>query len=458
MVNDTLVVKAWGYPIAKIVENDKGAYDFIMNPSNTLPFSPIKITKMGEQYDFSHIHHQYGLPGLISDSLPGKYGNTFLEEFFVRHFKTLPTTIEKLQILGSNTMGALTFEPEKLSPSQATIEPMLQMTELYEETRKALFGESDFELEKIIAISNSAAGGAQPKAIVGLHPDQKIMYVGKKSDPFPDGFVHAIVKFDNLLYSREHQVKTVYDELNLSRTVSEYVYSKLARKCGIIMPKTHLIEDGGGRVHFAVERFDIINKGEGIERLHMHSLSGLMHHNTAETTFDYTNLFRVGIRLNIPHSDMENLYRIMVFNIVFANRDDHSKNFSYLMDRTGKWSAAPAYDLTFAPTKKHQMLFDYKLVSDIDRKHLIKIAEEYNIRNSGEIIDVTIAVKNDHLRSMSTAYGIKPQWATRILDLTDSIDRSIGGSKIFGISRKAGDDSGYFKKNTSAGEGLQRKR
>lgn len=425
MVNDTLIIKAWGETVAKIIENDKGTYDFIMNPTNTLPFSPIKITKMGEPYNFSHIEHQYALPGLISDSLPGKYGNTFLEEFFIRHFKKTPTTIEKLQILGSNTMGALTYEPEKLHERSKNTQAIFQMSELYEETKKALFGESEFELEKIIALSNSAAGGAQPKAIVGLNPDQKSMYVGKKSDPLPNGFVHAIVKFDNLLYTREAQSKTFYDELNISKTLTEYTYSILARKCGITISDTYLIEDGNGGIHFAVERFDILKQNESIERLHMHSLSGLMHHNPAETTFDYTNLFRVGLKLNIPHSDMENMYRIMIFNIVFANRDDHSKNFSYLMDKNATWRAAPAYDLTFAPSAKHQMLFDYKPVSEINRKHLIKIADEFNIRNAGDIIDRTLAVKNDYLRPMSAEYGIKPVWVDRILTLTKNTDQSI---------------------------------
>jgi serine/threonine-protein kinase HipA len=425
MVNDTLIVKAWGETVAKIIENDKGTYDFIMNPTNILPFSPIKITKMGEAYNFSHLEHQYGLPGLISDSLPGKYGSTFLEEFFIRHFKKAPTTIEKLQILGSNTMGALTYEPERLHERSKNTQAIFQMSELYEETKKALFGESEFELEKVIALSNSAAGGAQPKAIVGLNPNQKCMYVGKKSDLLPDGFVHAIVKFDNLLYTREPQSKTLYDELNLSKTLTEYIYSILARKCGITIPETYLIDDGNGGIHFAVERFDIQKQNDHIERLHMHSLSGLMHHNPAETTFDYTNLFRVGLKLNIPHEDMINLYRIMIFNIVFANRDDHSKNFSYLMDQNGTWRAAPAYDLTFSPSEKHQMLFDYKPVSEINRKHLIKIADEFNIRNAGEMIDHTLTVKNDYLRPMSVEYGINPVWMNRIFKLTQSSDQSI---------------------------------
>ena len=119
------------------------------------------------------------------------------------------------------------------------------------------------------------------------------------------------------------------------------------------------------------------------------------------------------------------MYRIMIFNIVFANRDDHSKNFSYLMDKNGAWRVAPAYDLTFAPSAKHQMLFDYKPVSEVNRKHLIKIADEFNIRNAGYIIDQTIAVKNNDLPLLSADYRITSIWHERILTLTKSVDKSI---------------------------------
>lgn len=433
MVGDTLLVKAWDEVIAKVVENSRGSYDFAMNPKNMLHFSKIKIKKMGETYNFSHIPHQYGLPGLISDSLPGQYGNAVLNEFFMHHAGRLPTPLEKLQILGDNTLGALTYEPELLAGKKNNGSLVMDMAELYEETKKVLYGESNFEIERIIAISNSAAGGAQPKAIVGLDPIRKKMHIGKKSDPLPDGFIHAIVKFDNLVYKRDNTVPTFYDNSGISKTVTEYVYSLLAKKCQINMPQTYLINDEHGGLHFGVERFDIKTDQGNTERIHMHSLSGLMHHNTAETTFSYGNLFAAGIELNIPYKDIENLFRIMVFNIVFANRDDHSKNFSYLMSSRGEWRAAPAYDLTFSPSKRHQMLFGLKSITELRRKDIIAMGEEYGIRNVEEIIDLSIEVKYMHLAELSRQYGISPAWCERIFNITSKIDDDIKTEKLFFI-------------------------
>lgn len=179
------------------------------------------------------------------------------------------------------------------------------------------------------------------------------------------------------------------------------------------MPETSLIETDGG-VHFAVERFDIKKTVNGVERLHMHSLSGLMHHNPAETTFDYMNAFRVGLKLNIPHEDMVNLYRIMIFNIAFGNKDDHSRNISYLMDKSGKWRAAPAYDLTFTYNKHHQMLFNLRNISEIDRKHLIHMGEEFKIQNCDDIISKVIEVKHTLLPGLAKQHVVG-RWAEDVI-------------------------------------------
>jgi serine/threonine-protein kinase HipA len=437
MVNDTIFVKAWGETIAKVIENNFGTYDFIMNPDNKLPFSKIKMPTMGKPYNFSNISYQHGLPGLVSDTLPGQYGNAVLNEFFMQHLGRLPSPLEKLQILADNTMGALTYIPEILSEKKTDKVAIMDMSKLYEETKRVLHGESNFELEKIIAISNSAAGGAQPKATVGLDFIHKKMYVGKKSEPLPSDFVHAIVKFDNLTYKRDSAVRTFYDETGVSKTKTEYIYSLLANKCGILMPKTYLIEDPESGIHFGVERFDIkTNEDKTTERIHMHSLSGLVHHHTGETTYSYENIFKVGTKLNIPHADMENLFKTMVFNIVFANRDDHTKNFSYLMDKNGVWTAAPAYDLTFAPSKRHQMLFGLKSVDQLTRIDLTKMANTYRIKNAEEIIDLIVDVKHSSLIDLSTQHGIQKIWSERVLNLTSGIDAELIGKKYFQTARE----------------------
>lgn len=416
-----LSVKAWGETIGKLVEHN-GKNLFALSPNTELPFSPIQLKEKNKPYDFSHLAFQHGLPGLINDSLPGQYGQEYLNDFFVQHFKYHPSVMETLQFIGDNTMGTLTYEPSILSDKDGD-GVVLQAKELYEQTKMALSGKADLSLAKIIAISNSAASGARPKAIVGLNHQSNEIFVGKKGENIPDGFTHSIIKFDNLMYGTNRGIATPYEEEKISKTITEHIYALLAKKCGISMPETSLIETDGG-VHFAVERFDITKTVSGVERLHMHSLSGLMHHNPAETTFDYMNAFRVGLKLNIPHEDMVNLYRIMIFNIVFGNKDDHSRNISYLMDKSGKWRAAPAYDLTFTYNKHHQMLFNLRNISEIDRKHLTHMGEEFKIQHCDEIITKILEVKHAFLPELATQYGVR-RWAEEVIALTSNIDESL---------------------------------
>lgn len=416
-----LFVKAWGETIGKLVEHD-GKTLFALSPNSDLPFSPILLKEKDKLYDFSHLAFQHGLPGLINDSLPGQYGQEYLNDFFVQHFQSTPSVMETLQFIGDNTIGALTYEPSILGDKDGA-GAVLQAKELYEQTKLALNGKAELSLAKIIAISNSAASGARPKAIVGLNHQNKEIFVGKKGEDIPEGFVHSIIKFDNLVYGMHRGIATPYEEEKISKTITEHIYALLAKKCGINMPETSLIETDGG-VHFAVERFDIKKTPSGVERFHMHSLSGLLHHNPAETTFDYMNAFRVGLKLNIPHEDMVNLYRIMIFNIVFGNKDDHSRNISYLMDQNGKWRAAPAYDLTFTYNKHHQMLFNFKNISSIDRKHLIHIGEEFKIQQCDEIITNIIEVKQALLVELATQYGVK-HWGEEVYKLMAVVDHSL---------------------------------
>ncbi len=416
-----LSVKAWGDTIGKIVEHN-GINLFALSPNTNLGFSPIQLKEKNKPYDFSHLSFQNGLPGLINDALPGQYGKEYLNAFFVKHFKYEPSVVETLQFICDNTLGALSFEPSILSDDNGD-GIVLQAKELYEQTKMALNGKAELSLAKIIAISNSAASGARPKAIVGLNKDTHEIFVGKKGGDIPDGFKYSIIKFDNLVYGNNRGVPTPYDDQKISKTITEHIYALLAKKCGIIMPETALIETDSG-IHFAVERFDIQQTKNGIERLHMHSLSGLMHHNPAETTFDYMNMFRVGLRLNIPNEDMTNLYRIMVFNIIFANKDDHSRNISYLMDKNGKWRAAPAYDLTFTYNRHHQMLFNYKSAHELDRKHLMQMGQEFKIQNCNEIISMMIEIKYAALLDLAAQYGVG-QWANEVIELTVKVDKSL---------------------------------
>lgn len=410
-----VVVKAWGETVAKLKE-EGGVYYFSLSPDNPLNFSPIKLKERAKTYEFSSLSFQNHLPGLINDSLPGVYGKEYLDEFFMKHFHTTPSVLETLQFLGENTMGALTYEPELQNIKSSRKNLILEASELYAHTKKALIGEADFSINEIIAISNSAAAGARPKAIVGFNKDTQKMHVGLKYSELPEGYKHSIVKFDNLLYKKS--IFGVDALQSSSQTIGEYLYYLAATKAGIKMSSSYLVESEG--YHFVTERFDIQQTSSGLERLHMHSLSGMMHHNPAETTFGYENIFKICELLSIPYEDKVQYFKVMLFNLIFGNRDDHSRNFSFLMDRSGKWRGAPAYDLTFSTNKRHQLMFDYKNALELDRKHIAKMAKAYNIKNSDEIIEEMLEIKNVYLQDLSKQYGLQ-KWYGKVLNSTSNL-------------------------------------
>ena len=406
-----VIVKAWGDIVGKL--NDDPSMRFSLSPNNPLYFSPIKLKNKGTTYNFSHIDYQNGMPGLIKDSLPGVYGKEFLDDFFMKHFEFTPTYLDTLQFLGDNTMGALTFEPT-MKRNEPRGNAILDAQELYAETKKALVGESDLSISEVIAMSNSAASGARPKAIVGFNPNTEKVYVSPKYETMPEGFIHSMIKFDNLIFNG-----TIQDADRNIHTKAEYIYSLLAKEAGIKMSNTHLLESQGN-FHFVTERFDIKQEDGELERKHMHSLSGLMHHNPAETTFDYFNLFRVGEKLNIPKDDSDQFFRTMLFNIIFGNKDDHSRNFSYLMDKNGKWRGAPAYDLTFSGSREHQMCFNAKRASVLKIENVVTMANKFGIKKPLEIIEQMLEIKNTSLLSLSKEHQID-QWAKNVLKVTQSV-------------------------------------
>jgi len=322
-----ITVSAWDEVVAKI-KHENGINKFSLSPKNKLNFSPFKLKEKGKTVEFSHLLYQQGLPGLISDCLPGVYGKEYIDEFFMKHFKFKPSYLETLQFLGENTMGALTFGPNLKDIKYERKNIMLDAIELYSETKKALLGDADFSINEIIAISNSAASGARPKAIVGFNPNTEKMFVSSKYKSLPDGYIHSIIKFDNLIYG--DSLKNISEKEKISQTKGEYLYYLCAKKVGIDMSDSYLVESDGA-THFVTKRFDIKYENNDLSRMHMHSLSGLMHQNPAETTYDYTNLFRVGGGLNIPYNDKVQFFKTMLFNLIFGNKDDHTRNFSYLM-------------------------------------------------------------------------------------------------------------------------------
>lgn len=415
-------IKAWGEDIGQLVEH-KGIIKFKYEESNRLDFSPIKMPVANKKiYEFSHLSFQYGLPGLISDHLPGSYGMDYMGLFMTQHLKRKPTIIERLQFLGTHTLGALEFHPAYKTEDY---KEMLNISELYENSKKLLNQEYEDTnsmptLKTLIALSNSAGGGARAKAIVGFNPNNKTISLTRKQGDFPKGYYPVIIKYDDGDISIYPSLAGKYKEYSVP-TKLEYLYHLFAKEVGIIMSPCELLEFDG-RAHFLTYRFDRSDK----ERFHIHSLSGMMHYNPAETYNDYMDMFRIANKLNLPKAGKEQMAKIILFNAIFGNRDDHSKNFSFLMNSAGIWAFAPAYDLTYTSNGYHQMLLGTKVLGRATFLDLKNAFKPYNIDESflKENIQKMCELKNSKLVDECVHLGIPREFAFAILEDTKIVDEN----------------------------------
>ena len=417
-----IYVKAWGKDIGQLIVH-KGIVKFKYSETSNLDFSPIKmpITNKSVQ-NFSHLKYQYGLPGLISDHLPGSYGMDYMDKYIYEHLKRKPTTMERLQFLGSHTLGALEFHPASYEVED--YKEILNISQLYKESKKLLndehtiVHESKPTLQTLIAVSNSAGGGACAKAMVGFNPKDKTISMTRKQGDFPDGFYPVIIKYDDRDISMYPTLGDKYKKASIP-TKLEYLYHLFAVEAGITMSQCELLEYEG-RSHFVTYRFDRRNN----ERFHMHSLSGIMHYNPNETYNDYMDMFRIAQKLNLSQKHKEQMVKIILFNAIYGNRDDHTKNFSFLMNSTGKWAFAPAYDLTYTSNGYHQMLLGNYSLNRATFQQLVDTFKPYNISEVflKENINTMIDIKNSKLVTECKHLGIPQKFANQILEETKIVD------------------------------------
>ena len=417
-----IYVKACGNDVGQLVEH-KCIVKFKYLQTNNLDFSPVKMPVTSQNvYNFSHLKYQYGLPGLISDHLPGSYGMDYMDRFIYEHLKRTPTIMERLQFLGSHTLGALEFHPSLYETDN--YKEILNVSQLYAESKKLLIEDyennhnSKLTIKTLIAVSNSAGGGARAKAMVGFNPKDKTISLTRKQGDFPKGYYPVIIKYDDRDISMYPTLGKEYKEASIP-TKLEYLYHLFAKESGITMSTCELLEHDG-RSHFVTYRFDRRNN----ERFHMHSLSGMMHQNPQETYNDYIDMFRIAQKLNLPQVHKEQMVKIILFNAIFGNRDDHSRNFSFLMNSEGKWAFAPAYDLTYTSNGYHQMLLGNYSLNRATFGQLKDAFKPYNISESflKENIQMMIEIKHTKLVKECINYGIPEAFANQILNETNIVD------------------------------------
>ena len=264
------------------------------------------------------------LHGVFSDSLPDGWGLMLMD----RHFRKKGiephrvTPIERLSYVGSTGIGALSYEPDMTDYSGKAL---LNMALISQEAEKIYQGETDDILPELYKIATSP-GGARPKVLVGIKDNQII--AGEHN--LPEGYVAWLIKF---------HTKT---DKKCEEGLIEEAYAQMIKQCGIVMPETRLFEIGD-KFFFGIKRFDRSNN----RRLHTHTLAGLVHADFRSFDFDYKDFFKVTKLLTNCQNSIEQAYRQMVFNLLAVNRDDHTKNFSFIMESNGDWKLSPAYDMTF---------------------------------------------------------------------------------------------------------------
>ncbi|HTK82240.1 MAG TPA: type II toxin-antitoxin system HipA family toxin [Bacteroidota bacterium] len=337
----------------------------------------------------------YGLPGLLADSLPDKFGNALIDAWLVRQGRSKDdfSPVERLCYIGSRGMGALEFEPHLRREEQKSvpveISEMIRFAQDVLDNRATMLTdlhEGEQAIETIIRIGTSA-GGARAKALVAWNRETHKIRSGQVSPP--PGFELWMLKFDGL-DDKGLGISQGYGRI-------EYAYSRMAKEAGIVMSECHLHEENG-RAHFMTRRFD---RGGSGEKIHMQSLCGLAHYDfNLAGAYSYEQAFSVIQKLNLGYDTLEQMWRRMAFNIVARNQDDHTKNIAFLMDPDGKWRLSPAFDVIWAHnpsgkwTNQHQMSVNGKR-DGFTREDLLSSAKQFGIKQAGKILDEVIeAVRN----------------------------------------------------------------
>lgn len=410
-------VRIWDRTVGAVaqVAGRPGLYEFEYHPAfvaTGLELSPLVMplaSRVRYRFGTLNVDTYFGLPGLLADALPDRFGNALINEYLVRRGIAAEqiTTLHRLLYTGRRAMGALEFSPPLADSTGAAVVMPLTLAALVEDARRALQGKTGEVMQQIIDVGSSA-GGARAKAVIGWNPSTRAVVSGQ-FDLSP-GFEHWLLKFD------------VGEDRTLGHTKGfgriEYAHYQMATAAGIVMSPCELLEENG-RAHFMTRRFDRV----GNNKLHLHSLCGLAHLDfNTPSVHSYEQYMRTILDLNLGARALEQAWLRCVFNVAAVNCDDHTKNLAFLMDAAGRWSLAPAYDMCFSHnpaadrwTRQHQMLVRGK-AWDITGADVLSLAEEFEIHRPRVLLKrVVDAVKE--WPALAKAAGVVPDDIKRIAAL-----------------------------------------
>lgn len=434
---DVVEIKIWGQLVgaARWDQNQQLAsfqYDKKFLTRNH-DLSPIKMPlQNGERiYSFPELRKQKnqetstfkGLPGLLADALPDKYGNQLINIWLAQEGRppNSMNPVEQLCFIGSRGMGALEFEPTRLKYSQQTF--VIEIKSLVDIAQKMLSNRESFEtnihkdeqkaMREILTIGTSA-GGARPKAVIAFN--QKTGEVRSGQTKSPRGFEHWLIKLDGVS-DAQFGVSHGFGRV-------EYAYYLMAKDCEIEMMECQLFEENK-RAHFMTKRFD----REGNDKKHhIQTLCGIQHfdYNNLQG-FSYEQLFQTMRMLKMTYPEAEQMFRRMVFNVMATNYDDHTKNFSFRLKQDSKWELSPAYDICYSYDPNNIWVSQHTLSingkhKDINKSDLMKIATDNNIRKGEKIIEEIKTVVCDWNK-----YSVKANVSS---ELSNSISKTLVAPKF----------------------------
>ncbi len=365
-------VRLWGRTIGAVslaAGDDVAAFEY--DPAfvrSSIEVSPLVMPLSSRIYRFPELSRKsfYGLPGLLADSLPDRFGHALIDAWLAIQGRQPGSlnAVERLCYTGVRGMGALEFAPATGPESRRS--QRIQVDRLVElasdilthcNNLQASFADEAKEqgLADILRVGTSA-GGARAKAVIAWNPSTNEVRSGQL--PADKGFEHWLLKFDGVRGNRDKELEDPQ-----GYGVIEYAYYRMARDCGIDISECRLFEENG-RKHFMTRRFD---RPAGGGKLHMQSLCALAHYDfNMAGAHSYEQALLVIRQLGLPMRAIEEQFRRMAFNIIARNQDDHVKNIAFLMDKSGSWSLSPAFDMTYSfnPsgdwTASHQMTLNGK--------------------------------------------------------------------------------------------------
>lgn len=398
----TAIVKIWGVEVGAIAWDESqqlGSFEYdpaFINRGWALAPLKIPLTSSNRIFSFPNLRKpkdsEYdtfkGLPGLLADALPDKYGNRLINVWLAQNgrAKDSMNPVEQLCFIGTRGMGALEFEPSTFTQDKNSFQ--VEMGSLVGIARKMLSSREEFQtvlakdeekaMSEILKIGTSA-GGARPKALIAYN--EKTGGVRSGQTKVPKDYEHWLLKLDGVSDAQFGE-STGYGRI-------EHAYYKMAIVCGIEMMPSRLYEENG-RAHFMTQRFD---RDSANTKHHLQTWCAMNHFDFNEvTSFSYEQLFQTMRELRLPYPAAEELFRRMVFNVIAKNCDDHTKNFAFRLKKDQKWELSPAYDVCHAYRPESIWVSQHALSVNGKRKHIGKhdlesVAKAMNIKKASLIID-----------------------------------------------------------------------